>query len=222
MNDKVTITLVSDNVRMGKLSSNTELHGDEYAAGFFQAPFELMLTKEQLNELMGEHFDRSLFDYPATPGSLPKPVEGFARCAPLALTDHYEECNLELRLSGRRLVEFEKCKAKQLVIEPMLGGLTKLRLQVYIPCGLGQENLLLQEHQHREVAIDLHGKVALKKNPKQQALPLGENGAGDAKAQANADADKLGEAVNSKPGTVIDGTTPKSRAASKARASNAH
>lgn len=207
-----TFTLVSDNVRMGKLSSNTELHGDEYAAGFFQAPFERMLTKEQLNDLMGKHFDRSLFDYPASTNELPKPVDGFTRCAPLALTDHFDRVNLEIRVSGNRVMEFENCKAKQLVLEPQVGGLTKLKLQVYIPVGLGQENLILQEHQHREVAIDLHGKIALKKNPKQQSLEL------SGKDEADADADKLGEAVNSKPGTVIDGTTPKSRAAARRKA----
>lgn len=199
-------SLIAAHTLMGKFANNTEKHGEEYAAGFFQAPFEAELTQEQLDALMGKYFWRSL--YVINGADPPTPVEGFKRCAPLALADHYEECDVALLLSGDRMVQFGNCKVKNLTLQPQHGGLTTLRMQIYMDVGIGPENLLMQEHQHREVGLEVCGKLALKASHRsQQQLPLGDPPASQSGDQAAT------ENPDPPPAGVIDGTTAESRAA---------
>lgn len=169
MSKQKTITLTDEHARMGKLSNNLENHGDEKVPAF-TLPFTVMLTHEQLDKLMGRYFHRSLFNREK---DLWQPVDGFRRCNPLALTDHYEKAVARITVHGDRSVEFHDCKVDKLSLAPQTGGLTELRFQIYLRPGLGDENLLLQEYQAREVALEVTGKLAAKKNPQQDKLPLG-------------------------------------------------
>ena len=200
------LNLTDEHAQMGKIANNIGSHGDEEVSAF-AIPFELMLPAEQLDELMGKYFHRSLFNTDAAT-QLETPIEGFRRCAPLQLEDVWEEVHVVI---GDSVVEheFTDCRVSKCVLEPQVGGLTKLRAQVYLRPGLGEKNLWLQECQHTEVGVEITaGKIAKKKNPVQQSLPLpppadekpAETGDGfEAVAKAQVDA------FNAKGGEVIDG-----------------
>lgn len=175
------LNLTDQHARMGKISNNLELHGEDDEVIAFAIPCELMLTAEQLDALMGTYFHRALFNTDAAT-RLETPLDGFRRCKPLELEDAYE--GVRVRIDDH---EFRDCRVQKFVLEPQVGGLTKLRVQVYLRPGLGDENLALQELQHREIALQIYeGKLAAKKNARQSELPLGEpaNGAAAPAEQA--------------------------------------
>lgn len=163
------LSLSDEHARMGKISNNLETHGEEEVTAF-AITYELMLPEEQLDGFMGKYFHRSLYNTDKT--NLQVPVDGFRRCKPLELEEVYEGVTVTIGDSTSE-VEFKDCRASKFVLEPQVGGLTKLKVQVYLRPGIGDENLWLQEIQHTEVSITIaDGKIAKKKNPAQQSLPL--------------------------------------------------
>lgn len=164
------LNLADEHAQMGSISLNFERHGDKEEVVGMAISYALMLAQPQLDELMGKYFHRSLFNTDKT--GLAVPVDGFRRCQPLQVEDNWEGVKVRLVFAEADL-EFAGCKAQKLVLEPQVGGLTKLRLQIYLNPGISDENLILQEHVHREVNLQItDGKIALKKNPKQGTLPL--------------------------------------------------
>lgn len=209
--------LADAHARMGKISNNLETHGDDEVTGF-TIPCEMMIDEPALDALMGVYFHRALFNTDAAT-SLQAPMDGFIRCKALELDEKYEDCSVGLTLSGDNYLEFEECSIGKIVMEPQLGGLTKLKVAVYLRPGIGANNLALQEHQHREIGLTISGgKLALKKDAKQQELPLEAGGGFSLPKEACADLDaEMGEramtqAVTGDGSKVIDGTTTKSRA----------
>lgn len=179
----MSLNLIDEHAQYGKMANNVETHGDESVPGNFAVPVVLMLSQEQLDGLMGKYFWRSLFNVDAAT-QLPAPVEGFRRCKPLQLEDVYEDVTFRIgERAGGDIVhqeEFRGGEFSKVVLEPQVGGLTKAEGQIYLHAGLGDNNLWLQKLQNHEIYLEImEGKIAKKKNPAQQSLPLGAPGSGN-------------------------------------------
>lgn len=170
------LALHDPHAQMGKISNNLEKHGEEDVTAF-SVPLQIGLPEEQLDALMGKYFHRSLYN---RKGEVWEIVDGFRRCEPIVLTDTYEGLNAALVFPGDDDgLKFAECKLRKLVLEPKHGGITQLTCSLYLRPGLGDENLVLQEHQRRAVSITISGgKIALKKNPGQPDLPFGSKAEG--------------------------------------------
>lgn len=170
-----SLNLIDEHARMGKISNNLEKHGDSDVITGFTLPLELRITRGQLQELMGEAFDASVW--------VPSPVSGggsfigadwTVRVLPLVLGDEtYVEVAAVLGLGGRE-IEFADCKLSKIELLAFgLGGITALKCHLYVRPGIGSENLLLQEYQEHEVAVSMtSGKLRVKADKAQQQLPL--------------------------------------------------
>lgn len=169
------LNLIDEHARMGKISNNLERHGDDDVITGFTIPIEMRITRGQLQELMGEEFDSSVWK--------PSPVSGggsfvakdwVTRLLPFSLgVEVYVDVAAALGLGGREL-EFVDCRVSQLqMIAFGLGGIVVLKCHLYVRPGIGSENLLLQEYQEHEVAVSMMaGKLRVKADKAQQQLPL--------------------------------------------------
>jgi hypothetical protein len=186
-----TFALVDEHARMGKIGNNLERHGDTDEMLGWTLPITAMLPAEQVDALKGEYFHRSLYNINKNPWEV---VEGFKDCAPLEDERTFEGVRAFLQFTiAKKELEFEGCRVTKIFYEAQLGGLTKTWFHLYVHPEIGEETSLLLEHQNSEVSITLaDGKVALKKNPKQQSLPLDPPKAG---AQTNAVSNEAADAV---------------------------
>jgi hypothetical protein len=182
------LTLDAMICRLGKISNNLECHGSEYVSEFNIPVTGIMLDAEQLNVLMQDpHCDRSLYN---ARGALKEPMPWLARCdSRLKLCASLEADYCCIRVSGSRDIEFEvkrekggkgkqedplpACKISKMTLEPRTGGLTELSFQLQVRPGIGKNNLLLQEHQHREVKLTVTNSKVVVVSEKQQPLGLG-------------------------------------------------
>lgn len=164
--------LVDPHGKLGKISNNLETHGEELVTGFTY-PFEVMLTEEALDALMGKYFWRSIFNIDAQT-KLPTPINGFMRCKPLELEDTYE--GVRATIEKNNMVEvFEKCRVSKLVFQFKVGGLTLCSGHLYLRPGTDEINVWLQHLQQKtDVSIEMLDGAVEKKasNKQQQALPL--------------------------------------------------
>lgn len=175
--------------RLGKISNNLERHGKDWETAF-TVPFTgLMLTKPELNKFRRDKYcHQSWFD---TSKSTMEPMAWWGD-EDFKVSDDFEADELTIVVSGDRELKFESetpkdkdeepraaCELTKLSLKPQVGGLCEMRGQLYFRPGIGKPNLLLQEHQHREVKITLvDGRVASKRE-RQPELPMGQLGAGD-------------------------------------------
>ena len=164
--------LFDEHAIMGKIGNNLEKHGDTDEMLGWTLPMTLMLPAEQLDRVKGAYFHRSLYNVNKNPWEV---VEGFKDCAPLEDERTFEGVKALLRFAiADKELEFEGCRVTKIFYEATHGGLTKTWFHLYVHPEIGEETSLLLEHQNSEVSVRLSdGKLALKKNPKQQSLPLG-------------------------------------------------
>lgn len=201
-----TFALLDEHAQMGKIGNNLEKHGDTDEMLGWTLPITAMLPHDQIDALKGEYFHRSLYNVNKNPWEV---VEGFKDCAPLEDERTFEGVKALLSFQvAKRELEFEGCRVTKIVFEAQLGGLTKTSFHLYVHPEIGDETSLLLEHQNSEVSITLaDGKVALKKNPKQQSLPLDPPKADKVTAETDAKLDNAvgrAPAVESKGGDAID------------------
>lgn len=183
MATKLNLNLQGVRADEKKISNNTLKPNDETE---FTIPFEgIMITEDQACALMQDpYFYRSVFNN--TKGML-EPVDWLKRMDnEIVIHDRYALDFISIEVSGQNVIEFKKTKADKEEDETPAGRLTAIRLRlaptgvcelkchVSVRPGLGRENLLLQEHQHREVKLSmLIGKLIVKEDSKQQSLNLG-------------------------------------------------
>lgn len=174
----MSIDITAVHCKMGKISNNLEKHGDEDVTAF-AIPFTGVIVKPKvLNAIVGdEHFDRYLFD---DDKGFRKPLEWTTKFD-LVLSEKYEGAKVTLVLAGDQTLEFADCRLKDITPTAVPGGTISLSLQIQLLPGLGQENLLLQEYQGREIAklVIADAKIAEKKAGKQADLPLSRVGEGE-------------------------------------------
>ncbi|MGH8266228.1 MAG: hypothetical protein ACRETS_02795 [Steroidobacteraceae bacterium] len=188
---KPVFALADEHAKLGKIANNLENPNADPVTGF-TLPLEFAVDRKQLNALMGEDFDRAVYGVDGEP-VLPRagdetdhpdllaPVDGFRRCAALQLKDAYEDVEAHLAFTGDRHLTYSGCKVSDITLSFEVGGVTRIGLHLYVHPGIGHENLLLQEHQKREVGVELSGgKLATKSDKRQQNLPLAGGGANDA------------------------------------------
>lgn len=183
-NEQQMISLIDKLTRLGKISNNLELHGDEEVTAF-QIPVEgVMLDAKELCALLEDKFAHQLIFNDKR--GLKEPTDALRKLDALKLKDNFEGATVIMTLTGDRELEFDECNLKELTLEPQVGGLTALAFKVYLRPGIGANNLLLQEHQHREVKLTItNATVAMKAKSRQQDLPLsnGEDDDGEDEAE---------------------------------------
>lgn len=161
-----------EHCRLGKISNNLEKNGEDgdEVTGFTIPITELQLGAEEINAFMEEPYaDRWMFNTRAR--GTKEPVS--EKIKPFALKEDFDDATITLTVSGDREIELQGCKVKDVTLEPMKGGAVHVNCRIYVRPGLGKENLLLQEHQNREVRITIaDAKVATKKKSGQKDLDL--------------------------------------------------
>lgn len=179
------LNLTDKTCRMGKIANNLEHHADEWVTAFTIPISGVMLTKDELNDFLRDKYAHASW-YTIEKG-VDRPAAWWGE-EEFAITPSYESEELQLTVSGDRELEFEAeqgdpddqddvgrpaCKLSRIVLKPCEGGLTELRFALYLLPGIGKVNLMLQEHQHREIKITLADAHPAQKSDKQESLPLG-------------------------------------------------
>ncbi|MBS0364923.1 MAG: hypothetical protein JSR67_03755 [Proteobacteria bacterium] len=195
------LSLDNAHCRIGKISNNLEKHGDEDVPEFNIPITGVMLNAEQLNALIGDpHCDRAWFN--TRKDKTLEPMSWWER-GEFRLTDKLDADVCTISFSGDRSIEFEAeegdgeegarpaCRISRMELKPVVGGMTELSFQLQVVPGIGKNNLLLQEHQNREVRITIGESRIAAKRGKQQELgldaPVNKFGEGE---QPDAGADK--------------------------------
>jgi hypothetical protein len=171
--------------RLCKIGTNinvrTELHGEEPVPACDIALKGVLLSKAELNVLLGDEraYDALYLDRDGTPEPL------FAKCLkPFALIDRFEGATVKLTLADDDVeLELEDVKLANLKLEPQVGGLTSLSMQIQaIPTSEARSQIIAFVDSQVHAAISFGQRS--EKDKRQQELPMGENvlefpGAGD-------------------------------------------
>lgn len=163
-----------EHCRLGKISNNLEKNGEDgdEVTGFTIPVSNLMLGAEEVNAFIEDpHADRWMFNtrIKGTKEPISDKIKAFE------LKEDFDGAVITLTLSGDREIEFEDCKVKDVQLQPMKGGTVHVSCRLYLRPGMGKENLLLQEHQNRQVRISIaDAKVATKKKSTQKDLEFGD------------------------------------------------
>jgi hypothetical protein len=181
--------------RLGKFSNNTEYHGDDWEGAFTFPLTGLMLSHDELNTFLRDKYAHACWYN--TRGSLAEPMPWWnGEC--FRVSGAFEAEGLELTVSGDRVLTFTAeephyqdddeadlgrpaCVLSKITLTPQVGGLTELAAHLTLHPGLGKDNLLLQEHQHREIKLTLMDARERHKD-KQPELPLTAPDANDSAA----------------------------------------
>lgn len=172
--------------RIGKISNNTLKLGDGKFESEFTIPFEgIVLMRDQLNDALE---DTRAFDswYETSVGKPAKPCAWWLHSkGEFPIPDDHEGKWLHIQFTGGQVIEFSETDGKsekdkktpgfrisKIVFVPNFGGLTEFKGSFHVRPGLGRENLLLQEHQHREVKIWFGQTKPVEKDSRQESLPL--------------------------------------------------
>jgi len=179
------LALTDEHARMGKISNNLETHGEaESKITGFTLPLEMRISRYQLVTLMGAEFDAAVWENDER--TIDDAVPWARRCSPLALTDEvYVGVESELVLAGPtpgHELKFLDCRVSKLELVGFdQGDYTRVKCHLYVRPGIGHDNLLLQEYQEHEIAVQItSGKLRVKADKAQQQLPLTEPSASSA------------------------------------------
>lgn len=194
--------------RLGKISNNLEKHGDEDVTEFNIPVQGVLIPAGQLNALICDpHCDRSWFN---TRGSIREPMPWWSKGA-FRLDDKFEAGVCTITVSGDRELEFKPekelpaCRISKIRLRPQVGGMTEVSFQLQVRPGIGQENLLLQEHQNREIRLTISKSEIARARGKQEELPLPAGG----QMNGNGKYAEQGAAKPSRTGRKIQATARK-------------
>lgn len=180
--------------RLCKIGTNinvrTEKHGDQPVPACDIPLKGVMLSKDELNTLLGDDgaFDALYRDVEGTP----EPI--FAKhFKPFVLVDTFEGAGVKLQLSDVKdgiEVELEDVSLNALKLEPQVGGLTSLNLQVQAaPDSDDMSTIIAFVDAQVRVAISF-GKRS-EKDKRQKELPMGDQ---NPEAAEHPDPDSTNEA----------------------------
>ena len=178
--------------RLGKIANNLEHHGKDWVTAFAIPVSGLNLTAAELNAFLRDRYaHRSWYDTSKAGAAEPMP---WWNGEEFRLSKSYEADELLITVSGDQELRFESsgdpkdedyraaCRISDLVLAPQVGGMTEVRFKLYVLPELGKRNLLLQEHQHREVRISWKDGRAIERDKRQPQLPLGSEDGTDSAA----------------------------------------
>lgn len=162
--------------RLCKIGTNinvrTEMNGDQPVPACDIPLKGVMLKKDELNALLGdEHaYDALYLDVDGTPEPL------FAKhFKPFALLDKFEGADVSLQLTDSEdAVELEDVKLANLKLEPQVGGLTSLSLQVQATPDSEDMAAIIAFVDTQVHAAIAFGKRS-EKDKRQGELPMGEH-----------------------------------------------
>ncbi len=220
---------------MRKISINVLNKDSEQT--LFTCPVEgIELPEKPLDALMGYGTFRSWYNQGADKIWRPMPWWEKRNKGDFQVEDEFVCEGVIIRVAGGKELEFENyepededdekdtarpaARITNIILKPTPGGITLLSLHLQVRPGIGKTNLALQEHQFRHIHLTLTETKLDEKEGRQQPLPLVEGNTDSAAGTDEQAANTQVAAATAKPGEVIDGTTPKSRAATRAR--NAH
>jgi hypothetical protein len=168
-----TMTLNSRPCMLGSsINSRVEIHGDENVPALDIPLSAIMLTGTELNALLQEPYAHSaLFNERTNPRALVEPL--FKQLHPLKLKDKFEESSVTLVVGlNRKTVTLNDVKLAKLTLQPLVGGLTALKLIVQCTPTLddGITTLLAFMNHDADVEITIGERVAPAQ--KQSELPL--------------------------------------------------
>lgn len=185
-----TFALTDEHAQMGKISNNLEKHGEEELITGFTLPLELSIPRPQLVDLMGKDFDASAWKVDNTP------VDWLRRVLPMELAGEVYVSVQAALVLGEEVAEltFEDCRVTHVTLLALApGGITRVSCHLYLRPGIGTKNLLLQEYQGKEIAVQLtSGKLRIKADKAQQQLPLEPPAAVQTSAQPSGNTDLVG------------------------------
>lgn len=182
--------LTDKTCRLAKIGNNLEHHGKEWVTAFTLPISGMMLTAAELNAFMRDkHCHRSWFDTSKPGAAEPMP---WWNGEPFTLSREYEADRLTIVVSGDQALDFQSvgdpkddnyraaCRISDIKLVPQVGGMTEITFKLYVLPDIGRTNLLLQEHQHREIRISWADGRELEKRTRQPELPMGQGEDGGA------------------------------------------
>jgi hypothetical protein len=158
---------------MGKIANNIETHGDEEKTAFSFPVTGLMLTREQLNELLDDpHADRALFNTKRS-GEIEPNLRALL---PHHIEQNFEGATVRLKVGELKFV-LKGCKVKEVELKPQNGGNTEVSFKLYLRPEDDKQILALLGHQRREIRIGVaDAKVIEKGDGAQKDLDLRDEG----------------------------------------------
>jgi hypothetical protein len=169
--------------RLGKISNNLERHGEDYVTAFTIPVTELMLSKSELNAFMRDKLCWNSWYDTAKRNSAAEPCAWWGGES-FYVGDSYEADKGSITVSGEKELEFESTgdpkeddyraamTISKIKLTPQVGGLTELCASLYLRPGIGKTNLVLQDHQHREVKLTLIDAKVAERQKRQPELPM--------------------------------------------------
>lgn len=147
------------------INTRTEKHGDEDVTALDIPLNEIMIEDVELNILLQEpHASNVLFNAP--PGKLAEPV--FKSIKSLRLKDKIEGASVIITLNGSTEVKLSDCKISKVTLDPQIGGLTCVSLQVQCTPKLDSLIARLLEKLNCEATVEILAEGF----GEQKALPL--------------------------------------------------
>lgn len=165
------------------INTRTEKHGDEDVPACDIPLSGLMLSRDELDTLLGPGAHEAFF----------RQVDGsfdvaFKQLKSLALRNKFEQATVELAVVYGGMLRLSGVRLARITLKPVYGGLTELSLQVQATPDV-EEFAPLLESLNSEVEAAVHfGKLVEKSSDKQADLALSFDGASEAP-----DADEPGD-----------------------------
>jgi len=168
----MTLTLTNRPCKIGtNVNGRNEKHGDEDVPAADISIDGLMLEAEELNALLEDPYAHdALFNHRSN-GKVDEPI--FRKFRPLQYREKFEEAEVVLTVGmGSTEIRLQNVKLARVTLDPQVGGLVKLSLQVQ--CTPSAETIAqLWSYMNHEVEAEVSfGKKAVK-GEKQKEMPLG-------------------------------------------------
>jgi hypothetical protein len=162
------------------INTRSEIHGDENVPALDIPLSAIMLSATELNALLQEPYaHEALFNERTNPRALVEPL--FKQLHPLKLKDKFEESSVTLIVGlNRKAVTLNDVKLAKLTLQPLVGGLTALKLTVQCTPTLDDSitTLLAFMNHDADVEITIGERVAPAQKQSELPLAMGESPAG--------------------------------------------
>lgn len=159
------------------INTRVEKHGDEDVPAC-DVPLEgIMLEREELNALLDDAYAHDALFNHRSQGKADEPI--FRKFKPLVFRDKFEEGEITLHVGmGQEQIELKGVKLARVTLDPQVGGLTELSLQVQ--CNPSTDKIAqLFTYMNHDVELEISFGKKSEKGGKQKDLPLNTFGDGE-------------------------------------------
>ena len=194
------ITLTNRPCRIGpSINARTEKHGDDDVQAFDIPLAGLMLEKEELNAFLGDPYAYdALFNHHRSNGKADEPI--FKKFRPLVLRDKFEEGEVVFTVGmGSEEIRLKGVKLAKVTLDPQVGGLTLLSVQVQ--CTPSTETIAkVLPYMNHEIEAEVTFGKKIAKSEKQRELPINGFGEGEQPEQGEGKPKSRGRRKNGHDG----------------------